>query len=74
MRKHHTKDYSITLEDSTGRTIELFINGDCIDEALERGYSMDIACEQNETNKVENAIAEGLIGSDCYLLSSTFTN
>jgi hypothetical protein len=73
MRKHHTKDYSITLEDSTGRTIELFINGDCIDEAIEQGCSMDIACEQNETNKVENAIAEGLIGPDCYLVSTTFT-
>jgi len=72
MRKHHTKDYSITLEDSTGRTVELFINGDCIDEALERGYSLDIACEQNETNKVENAIAEGLIGADCHLVSTTF--
>jgi hypothetical protein len=73
MRKHHTKDYSITLGDSTGRTIELFINGDCIDEAIEQGCSMDIACEQNETNKVENAIAEGLIGPDCYLVSTTFT-
>jgi len=73
MRKHHTKDYSITLEDSTGRTIELFINGDCIDEAIEQGCSMDIACEQNENNKVENAIAEGLIGPDCYLVSTTFT-
>jgi hypothetical protein len=73
MRKHRTKDYSITLEDSTGRTVELFINGDCIDEAIEQGCSMDIACEQNETNKVENAIAEGLIGPDCYLVSTTFT-
>ena len=73
MRKHHTKDYSITLGDSTGRTVELFINGDCIDEAIEQGYSLDIACEQNETNKVENAIAEGLIGPDCYLVSTTFT-
>jgi len=73
MRKHHTKDYSITLGDSTGRTVELFINGDCIDEAIEQGCSMDIACEQNETNKVENAIAEGLIGTDCYLVSTTFS-
>lgn len=73
MRMHHTKDYSITLEDSTGRTVVLYINGDCIDEAIERGYSLEIACEQNETNKAENAIAEGLIGADCHLIASTFT-
>jgi hypothetical protein len=67
-----TKDYCITLEDGAGRTVKLSINGDCIDEALAQGYSLDIACEQNETNKVENAIAEGLIGTDCYLIATTF--
>jgi hypothetical protein len=69
-----TKDYSITMKDSTGRTFELFINGDCIDEALAQGYSLDTACERNETNKLENAIAEGQIGADCYQISTTFTN
>ena len=69
-----TKDYSITMKDSAGRTCELFINGDCIDEALAQGYSLDTACERNETNKLENAIAEGQIGADCYQISTTFTN
>jgi hypothetical protein len=69
-----TKDYSITMKDSTGRTCELFINGDCIDEALAQGYSFDTACERNETNKLENAIAEGQIGADCHQISTTFTN
>jgi hypothetical protein len=69
-----TKDYSITMKDSTGRTVELFINGDCIDEALAQGYSMDTACERNETNKLENAIAAGAIGADCSQISTTFAN
>jgi hypothetical protein len=69
-----TKDYSITMKDSTGRTVELFINGDCIDEALAQGYSMDTTCERNETNKLENAIAAGAIGADCSQISTTFTN
>ena len=72
MRVHHTKDYSITLEDVTGRTCELSIHGDCIDEAMERGYSLSEARESIENNKAQNAIAEGLIDYECFLISTTF--
>lgn len=67
-----TKDYKITLEDDTGKTCSLSINGDCIDEAIAAGDSLDIAMENIETNAVENAIARGDIGATCYLVSTTF--
>jgi hypothetical protein len=71
MRTHHTKDYTITLEDETGRTCVLSIHGDCIDEEMARGYTLSEARENIENNKVENAIAEGLIDYECYLISTT---
>lgn len=72
MRTHPIKDYTITLEDESGRTCVLSIHKDCIDEAMERGYSLSEARERIEDNKVENAIAEGLIDYECFLISTTF--
>lgn len=69
-----TKDYRITLEDDTGKTCSLSINGDSIDEAIKAGYPLDIAMEQAENNAAENAIARGDIGATCFLVSTTFTN
>ena len=59
-----TKDYSVTLEDSTGRRATLYINGDCIDQMGGTRW----AIEEVESNAFQNAIAEGLIGADAYLV------
>ena len=67
------KDYSITLEDESGRTVELSIHADCIYEAMERGYTLEEARESIEENKAQNAIAEGLIGYECFLIPNKRT-
>ncbi len=60
-----TNDYSLTLEDSTGRQFVLHINGACVDEM----GGDDRAKENVEDNAFQNAIAEGLIGEDAYLVA-----
>ena len=59
-----TKDYSLTLEDSTGRRVTLYINGACVDEM----GGDDRARENVEDNAFANAIYNGLIGADAYLI------
>jgi hypothetical protein len=59
-----TNDYSLTLEDSTGRRVTLFINGACVDEM----GGDDRARENVQDNAFANAIYEGLIGADAYLI------
>lgn len=59
-----TKDYSITMSDSAGRTTCLHINGAEIDEKISAGYSLDEAKETSESNQFEKAIADGRIGAD----------
>lgn len=59
-----TKDYSLTLEDSTGRRFTLHINGASIDEL----GGDDRARESVESNTFQNAIAEGHIGADAYTI------
>ena len=59
-----TKDYSIKLQDSTGRIVTLFINGASIDEMGGDAY----ARESIESDAFQSAIAEGSIGSDAYLI------
>lgn len=58
------KDYTINLQDSTGRTHALFISGDCIAEMLAVGHSMTEATEGVQGNAFEVAVRQGLIGSD----------
>jgi hypothetical protein len=62
-----TKDYTVTLEDSTGRTLALNINGDTIDEMIAAGVEEWRAREDVESNAFCNAIYEGLIGEDAWL-------
>jgi hypothetical protein len=62
-----TKDYSITLQDSTGRIAVIGINGTSIDELVAAGLSFDYAVEEVENNSAEVAIRNGEIGSDCHL-------
>lgn len=63
-----TKDYAITMQDSTGRTCVLSINGACIDERVADGYSEDHAREDVESNAFEKAIARGDIGADATMV------
>lgn len=64
-----TRDYSITLQDSTGKTYTISINGACIDDLMNSGYSQSEATESVEQNAGDNAIARGNIGSDCWIVS-----
>ena len=61
------KDYSISLRDSTGKTYELFINGECINEQLRTGKSETEAVEGVETNAFNNAVSKGEIGADALI-------
>lgn len=47
-----TKDYSITVQDSTGRIAVISINGASIDETIAAGSSFDVA----EENVIEDAV------------------
>ena len=62
------KDYSITLEDKTGRTVTLYINGDTIAEFVAQGDTLETAKEAVENNAAQNAIARGEISYPCYLV------
>jgi hypothetical protein len=63
-------DYSITMQDSQGRTVKLFINGDSINEAISSGASEGQAREENETNAFWHAVEAGLIGNDAWIAES----
>lgn len=63
-----TKDYTLKMQDSTGRICEVFINGSCIDEQLATGATITEATEGVESNAIEVAIRQGLIGSDAQLV------
>jgi len=62
-----TADYSVTLQDSTGRTTTLFISGDSIDAEIAAGVPEEQARENHERNAFENAIAKGEINEDAWL-------
>jgi len=62
-----TKDYSITVQDSTGRIAVININGATIDELVATGETFSYASEQVEDNSFEVAVREGLIGADAFL-------
>lgn len=64
-----TRDYSITLQDSSGNVCTISINGACIDDLIKSGYSESEAVESVEQNAGDNAIARGDIGADCWIVS-----
>jgi hypothetical protein len=69
-RKHSmTNDYTITLQDNTGRVVTLFINGATIDEMVDTNTPEWLAIENVERNAFENAIAEGIISDDAWLIA-----
>ena len=63
-----TKDYSITLQDNTGRSVTLYINGDSIDEQVASGASLAAATEGAEGNAFGNAIDRNEIGADAWIV------
>jgi hypothetical protein len=61
------KSTSLNLRDSQGRTLELFINGDSIQELINEGYPEFEAEELVTSNAFEVAIRMGEIGSDAWI-------
>lgn len=64
-----TKDYDITVQDSTGRTCDLWVNGASIDEWIANGYSIHEAHEAARNQAFENAVREGEIGADAWVIA-----
>ena len=62
-----TKDYSIKMQDSTGRVAIIGINGASIDELVATGLPLSEAVQAIEDNSFENAIRMGEIGADAFL-------
>lgn len=68
--KTKVKDYSITLRDVNGKTCELFINADSINDLMRYGdVTLDQAIEAVEQNAGDNAIARGDIDANCWIES-----
>lgn len=63
-----TADYSLKMQDGTGRTTELFINGACIDEVIATGVPEYEAIEGVQNNAFWNAVDRGEIGEDAWIV------
>jgi len=63
-----TKDYSIMMQDSAGRTCTLFINGDEVAEAVQQGLTPMQARLESQDNQFANAISRGEIGADAWIV------
>jgi hypothetical protein len=66
-----TKDYTITMQDSTGRIAVVAINGASIDELTATGLTFSHATECVEDNSFEVAVRDGEIGADAFLTAIT---
>lgn len=64
-----TRDYSVTLQDSTGKTFAVSIDGATIDNEIRHGASESDAVESVEQNAFAAAIERGNIGADCWIVS-----
>jgi hypothetical protein len=60
------RDYTITMQDSTGRQCVLYVNADSIAELQATGMTPAEARESVEGNTFANAIARGEIGADAW--------
>jgi predicted ABC-type ATPase len=65
------KDYSITMQDNSGRTCVVFINSDCIAEQINSGETESNARMSVEDNAVANAIHRGEISSGAWLVATS---
>jgi hypothetical protein len=61
-------DYSLTMQDSTGKRVTLNINADSIRELVATGLPLWQATEEVEGNAFGNAIARNEINDDAWLL------
>jgi len=61
-------DYSLTMQDSTGKRVTLNINADSIRELVATGMPLWQATEEVEGNAFGNAIARNEINNDAWLL------
>ena len=61
-------DYSLTMQDSTGKRVTLNINADSIRELVATGLPLWQATEEVESNAFANAIARNEINDDAWLL------
>jgi hypothetical protein len=65
----YTADYSLKAQDSAGRTVELFITGACIDEAIAKNGTPEWEARENvESNAFWAAVERGEIGEDAWLV------
>ena len=72
------KDYSIQMQDSTGRVVTLYINGDSLNEMIASvkkdvaaGWRVDpvsVAREMVESDAFERAIYNNEIGADAWII------
>lgn len=72
------KDYSIRMQDSTGRVVTLYINGDSLNEMIASvkkdvaaGWRVDpvsVAREMVESDAFERAIYNKEIGADAWII------
>jgi hypothetical protein len=65
--RHVTRDYTLTMRDSTGRVAKLYISADTINEMVGDDYPLYAAQEDVESNEFARAIADGVIGADAWL-------
>ena len=63
-----TLDYSINMQDSAGRVATLHIDGASIDNLMADDYSFSSAQASVESNAFSNAIANGEIGADAWVI------
>jgi|APGre2960657404_1045060.scaffolds.fasta_scaffold38193_8 hypothetical protein len=63
-----TKDYTIKMQDSTGRIAVIGVNGASIDEMIATGLPLSEAKQAIEDNSFEVAIRLGEIGADAFLI------
>jgi len=69
MKKQPTiSDYTLTMQDSTGRRVVLWINGDSIREAVAAGETLASAAEAVENNAFWKAIDRNEIGADAHIV------
>jgi hypothetical protein len=69
--KQNLKDYTITMQDDSGRICVVSINCDCIAEQIQNGETESNARDNVENNAVDNAIYRGEINAGAWLIATT---
>jgi len=70
--KQKFKDYTITMQDDSGRTCVVSINGDCIAEQIKSGETESSARDNVENNAVDKAIYRKEISAGAWLIATTY--